>query len=73
MADTVTTDKLIEDLHLVIRDAEALLQATAGQAGERMQDLRERAQATLTRARARLADIEHDAVREIRAAAAGAD
>ena len=29
MTTTVTTEKLIEDLQVVVRDAEALLQATA--------------------------------------------
>lgn len=73
MTENVTTEKLIEDLHLVIRDAEALLQATAGQAGERLHDLRQRTQATLASARERLAAAERSAAREIRAAAADAD
>lgn len=73
MTENVSTDKLIEDLQLVIRDAEALLQATAGQAGDRLHELRQRAQASLAQARTRLAEAERAAVREIKAAAAGAD
>ena len=38
-----STDKLMSDLRAVLEDAEALLQATAGQAGDRIQVARDRA------------------------------
>ena len=48
MADNVSTDKLIEDLHAVVRDAEDLLKATASQAGEKVQQARARAEESVT-------------------------
>src|SRR5690606_28599468 len=43
----VNTDKLIEDLRQVVRDAEDLLRATAGQAGEKIAEARARAEESL--------------------------
>lgn len=51
----VSTDKLLEDLRLVIHDAEELLKATAGQAGEHIAQARARAEASLRAAREKLA------------------
>ena len=54
----VTKDKLITDLKLVIMDTEELLRATAGQAGDKIADLRLKAQDHLTAAKIKLADAE---------------
>jgi ElaB/YqjD/DUF883 family membrane-anchored ribosome-binding protein len=51
-------EKLVADFRQVVADAEELLRLTAGQAGEKMGELRERASANLASARARLADAE---------------
>ena len=40
--DLVTKDKLVSDLRIVISDAEELLRATAGQAGEKIAAARSR-------------------------------
>jgi ElaB/YqjD/DUF883 family membrane-anchored ribosome-binding protein len=48
------TDKLLDDLRRVVEDTEALLAATAGQAGERARDARTRAEDSLRQARDRL-------------------
>ena len=40
----VTKEKLIADVKLVIADTEELLRATAGQAGEKIADIRARTQ-----------------------------
>lgn len=69
----VTTDKLIADLEVVVRDAEALLQATAHQTGEKIDQARERAKESLRQARGRLADAEAQAVEQVREAAADVD
>lgn len=53
----VTSERLIEDLRQVVRDAEELLKATAGQAGERIAEVRARAQESLLTAKARLAEF----------------
>jgi len=68
-----TTDKLMGDLRAVLEDAESLLTATAGQAGERIQKARERAQETVRVARERLADTQDDVVRRAREAAKETD
>jgi ElaB/YqjD/DUF883 family membrane-anchored ribosome-binding protein len=52
--ENVSTEKLMTDLRAVVRDAEELLQATAGQAGARVEELRARAQESIDAARARL-------------------
>jgi ElaB/YqjD/DUF883 family membrane-anchored ribosome-binding protein len=49
--DTTTTEQLLAQLRAVAREAEELLQATADQTGERVEQLRERAQASLAAAR----------------------
>jgi ElaB/YqjD/DUF883 family membrane-anchored ribosome-binding protein len=64
--EEVTTDKLLKDLQTVVADAEALLKATAGQAGERIQEARARAEASLHAARERLRSVEDDALRQAR-------
>lgn len=58
--ETVSRDKLVSDLKVVINDAEELLRATAGQAGEKVAAARARAEEGLDRARARLRDLEDD-------------
>ena len=71
--EPVTTDQLIDDLKTVVRDAEALLHATAGQAGERIGDARSRAEESLRAARARLDELGADLGGRARAAARTAD
>ena len=73
MATKVTTEKLLDDLQMVIRDAEALLQATAAQTGEKIDGARARATESLQKARQRLAAVEKEAIHEVRDAAATAD
>ena len=53
MSDT-HTDKFMHDMRAVVIDAEELLKATAGQAGERIDKVRTRAEESLKVARARL-------------------
>lgn len=54
----VTKEKLAEDLRLVISDAEELLRATAGQAGEKFAATRQKVQDSIERARAELSGVE---------------
>ncbi|EGK70590.1 MAG: DUF883 domain-containing protein [Methyloversatilis sp.] len=56
--NTVTKEKLVSDLKVVIADAEELLRVTANQAGEKVGELRVRMQENLTSARHKLADAE---------------
>jgi ElaB/YqjD/DUF883 family membrane-anchored ribosome-binding protein len=50
----VNTDKLLEDLRAVIRDAEELLRTTTGQTGEHIAQARAKAEASLHAAKAML-------------------
>jgi ElaB/YqjD/DUF883 family membrane-anchored ribosome-binding protein len=54
----VTKDKLVTDFKLVVADAEELLRLTANQAGDRVAEIRTRAQDHLVSAKAKLADAE---------------
>lgn len=54
----ISKDKLLADLKTVIADAEELLRATASQAGEKALAARERMQASLAAARAKLVEAE---------------
>jgi ElaB/YqjD/DUF883 family membrane-anchored ribosome-binding protein len=54
----VNKEKLIADLKVVVADAEEILKATAGQAGEKMADLRAKLQDHLISARQSLAEAQ---------------
>ncbi len=54
----VTKDKLIADIKLVIADSEELLRATAGVAGDKMAEVRAKAQDHLSAAKIKLAEAE---------------
>jgi len=69
----VSKDKLIADFKVVIADAEEILRVTAGQAGEKVADLREKAQARLTTAKIKLAETEALLVDKAKAAGRAAD
>jgi ElaB/YqjD/DUF883 family membrane-anchored ribosome-binding protein len=51
----VSKEKLMQDLQLVVNDAEELLKATAGVAGDKVTVARERIQESLSSAKERLA------------------
>jgi ElaB/YqjD/DUF883 family membrane-anchored ribosome-binding protein len=50
----VTSEKLMQDMRVVVADAEDLLKATAGQTGERIEKIRARAEESLRTARNRM-------------------
>jgi ElaB/YqjD/DUF883 family membrane-anchored ribosome-binding protein len=52
------TAQLMEDLRVVVEDAEALLKATAGQAGEKVDQARQRAEESVRVARERLGELD---------------
>jgi ElaB/YqjD/DUF883 family membrane-anchored ribosome-binding protein len=69
MTNRASADQLLDDLTALIRDAESLLKATATQTGEKVAEVRARAEESVRQARARLAGLEQQA----RAAAGEAD
>lgn len=66
-------DKLVTDLKVVISDADEILRATAGLAGEKVGELRERIQLRLRDAKERLADAEAAIVDKTKACARATD
>jgi len=68
-----SSDRLMSDLRAVLEDAEALLSATAGQAGEKIQRARERATETVRVARERLTDAQEQVVKQAKVAAKETD
>lgn len=69
----VGKEKLIQDFRVVVADAEELLRATAGQAGDKIAAARERIQGNLVAAKARLAEAEEAAVAKAKQAAKATD
>ena len=65
--------KLVSDMKIVVSDAEEILRATAGVAGEKMVDLREHIGERLQEAKLRIADAEAALVDRTKAAAHAAD
>ena len=66
-------ERLVSDMKLVITDAEEILRATAGAAGEKVTELRERITVRLRDAKERLADAEVALVDSTKAAARATD
>ena len=73
MTEQVSASTLIDDLTAVIRDAESLLRATAAQTGDRVEEIRARAEETVRNAKARLAGVEEQALERARVFAGDAD
>jgi ElaB/YqjD/DUF883 family membrane-anchored ribosome-binding protein len=68
-----SSDTLFDDLISVVKDAEELLKATAGLAGEKVAAARERAEASVRSARERLSTVREDVAEHTREAAERAD
>ena len=71
--ETVTVGKLVQDLKVVMHDAEALLKATAGEVGEKAREARVRLAASIESARTGLHNIEEKAIAQAKAAATATD
>ena len=66
-------EKLVSDLKVVVADAEEILRATAGTAGEKVAELRERIGVRLRDAKERLQDAEAALLDKTKAAARATD
>ncbi len=69
----VSKEKLMQDLRVVVSDAEELLRATAGQAGEKVAVARERIQENIVAAKERLKVAEQALVEKTKLAAKATD
>jgi ElaB/YqjD/DUF883 family membrane-anchored ribosome-binding protein len=68
-----SAEQLMDDLQTVLEDAEALLSATTGQAGERIQQVRARAEETVRAVKDRLSAAQDEVTRRAREALDDAD
>jgi ElaB/YqjD/DUF883 family membrane-anchored ribosome-binding protein len=68
-----SVDRLMQDLQTVLEDADALLRATAGQAGEKVQQARARAEESVHAARERMLAAQADVAQRAQEAAQDAD
>ena len=67
--DGINKEKLMVDMRAVVNDAEELLRATSGQAGEKISAARERIQANLAVAKDKIMAAEHAVVEKSKQAA----
>ena len=65
----ISTDKLVSDMRVVIADAEELLRATAGQAGEKVTAARAKIQDSVDAAKVKLAQLSEAGAERAKAAA----
>ncbi len=72
-ATGASREKLLSDVKAVIRDAEDLLKATAGQTGEQVMEFRKKAESRLSDLRERLGDIDENIIERTRVAAQKTD
>lgn len=71
--NTVSSQQLTADLKAVVNDAEALLKATAGDAGNKLGGVRDRLEESLKVTRARVAEMEDAVIAQTKAAAKATD
>jgi ElaB/YqjD/DUF883 family membrane-anchored ribosome-binding protein len=71
--DPVTTDKLLADIRMLAADLEQLLKATASQTGERVAQVRAKAEESLHAARIRVAELQQVAMAKTRVAGRATD
>jgi len=69
----VNRDKLVADMRVVIADAEELLRATAGQAGEKVAAARTKIQDSVTTAKVKLEQLSEASAERAKAAAHATD
>lgn len=69
----VTKEQLIADFKVVAADVEALIKATANQGGETLTNLRNKAEASLAKAKSKMADAQETIVEKSKIAAKATD
>jgi len=71
--NTVSSQQLTADLKAIVNDAEALLKATAGDAGTKLGGVRDRLEESVKITRARVAEMEDAVIAQTKAAARATD
>ena len=72
-AGRASREKLVEDLKAVVSDAEALLKATAHQTGEKIAEVRAKAEESLKTAKVRIAEEGKEIMEKAKSAAKSTD
>ncbi len=72
-AEQFNKDQLINDFKVVVADAEALLKATANSGGEKLAQVRAKAEESLSIAKARLMDVQDEVLAKTKEAAKATD
>lgn len=73
MSEAVTKEKLMEDIKVVLRDADILLHETAGQLGEKAREARVRLEKGVKAAKERLGELQKQGVEQAKVAAKATD
>jgi ElaB/YqjD/DUF883 family membrane-anchored ribosome-binding protein len=73
ISDEVTSEQLITDFKVVVADAEALLKATANQGGEKLAEVRAKAEESLRVVKARMAEAQEALIVKTKEAAKATD
>jgi len=73
LPNEVSKEQLIADFNVVVADAEALLKATANQGGEKLAEVRAKAEESLRVAKARMLDAQEALILKTKAAAKATD
>lgn len=73
MSEVITKEKLVDDVKVVLHDADLLLQETAGNLGEKAREARARLEKGIKAAKERLAEIQKQGVEQAKAAAKATD
>lgn len=73
LADQTSKQQLIADFKVVVEDAEALLKATANQGGEKLIEVRAKAEESLKIAKARMMEAQEALLAKTKAAAKATD
>lgn len=71
--DQFNKNQLINDFKVVVADAEALLKATANTGGEKLVELRAKAEESLSIAKARMMDVQDEVLAKTKEAAKATD
>ena len=72
-AGRASRERLVEDLKVVVSDAEALLKATAHQTGEKIAEVRAKAEESLKTAKIRIAEEGKEIMEKAKSAAKSTD
>ena len=73
LTDQFNKDLLINEFKVVVADAEALLKATANISGDKLAEIRAKAEDSLTVAKARMMDVQTEVLAKTKAAAKATD